>query len=86
MVRVVDFTVTGEEKIHCAGCETRIAAALQRVRGVREVQASAETQRVKVTIEPSQVRPEQVREKLEQLGYQVRPEPETGTAAGGTLS
>lgn len=72
MVRVVDFTVTGEEKIHCAGCEARIAAALQRLAGVSAVQASAETQRVKVTIEPAEVTSEQVHAKLEQLGYDVQ--------------
>ncbi|MBA3477956.1 MAG: heavy-metal-associated domain-containing protein [Lautropia sp.] len=68
---VVDFQVTGEEKIRCEGCESRIAAALGRLPGVERVQASAETQRVEVAIDPSAVGADKVREKLEQLGYQV---------------
>lgn len=68
---VVQFQVTGEEKIHCAGCESRIATALRRLPGVEEVQASAETQRVEVTIAPGQVSADEVRARLEQLGYQV---------------
>ena len=47
MTTTVQFEVLGEEKIHCAGCESRIATALGRVPGVEDVQASAETQRVK---------------------------------------
>jgi copper chaperone CopZ len=39
--------------------------------GVEEVQASAETQRVEVTIAPGQVSADEVRARLEQLGYQV---------------
>jgi copper chaperone len=68
---VVQFQVTGEEKIHCQGCESRIATALGRLPGVEEVQASAETQRVEVTLDPSAVSADEVRAKLEQLGYQI---------------
>ncbi len=41
---------------------------------MREVQASAQTQRVTVTMDPAQVGPEQVRARLEQIGYQVAPD------------
>lgn len=68
---VLQFQVTGEEKIHCAGCESRIATALRRLPGVEEVQASAETQQVQVTIAPAQVSANQLRARLEELGYQV---------------
>jgi hypothetical protein len=34
MVRTVNFTVAGEKKIHCAGCEQRIANALRRPPGI----------------------------------------------------
>ncbi len=71
MIRGVDFTVTGEEKIHCAGCEQRIANALRRLPGVQDVQASAQSQRVVVKLDPAQISPEQVRAKLKELGYQV---------------
>jgi len=68
---VVQFEVVGEEKIHCAGCESRIATALRRLPGVEVVQASAETQRVSVTIDPARTSEDEVRARLEQLGYQV---------------
>lgn len=71
MGRTVNFTVAGEEKIHCAGCEQRIANALRRLSGIQDVQASAQSQRVVVKLDPAQISPEQVRTKLEHLGYQV---------------
>lgn len=66
-----NFLVTGEEKIHCEGCESRISNALKRLSGVREVKASAKNQRVVVTVDPAEAGPDQVRAGLERLGYQV---------------
>jgi copper chaperone len=71
MTSTFDFIVTGEEKIHCEGCESRISNALKRLSGVRDVKASAKSQRVVVTVDPAEVGPDQVRVRLEQLGYQV---------------
>ncbi len=68
----LNYTVTGEPTIHCAGCEQRIGNALRRLPGIRAVQASHRTQQVRVTIDPAQVGADQVQGKLEQLGYQVR--------------
>ena len=68
---VVQLEVIGEEKIHCEGCEARIANALRRLPGVEEVQASAETQRVKVTIDSVKVSADEVRARLAQIGYQT---------------
>lgn len=71
MTLLIEFQVIGDEKIHCSGCETRIAFALRRLPGVREVRASAETQRIAVTIDPAELSPEQVRARLQELGYEV---------------
>ncbi len=71
MTRTIDFMVTGERKIHCAGCELRIETALRQLPGIRNVQASAETQRVVVRSDPAQVGAEGIRAKLEELGYQA---------------
>lgn len=71
MVHTIEFMVTGEEKMHCEGCEQRVGNALRRLAGVQDVRASAETQQIVVTINPAQVGSEQVRARLEQLGYQV---------------
>ncbi len=71
MAETAHYTVIGEQKIHCAGCEERIMNALRRLPGVQDVQASHETQLVAVTFDPARVTPESVRAKLAQLGYQV---------------
>jgi copper chaperone CopZ len=72
MAQTVELVVTGEEKMHCAGCEQRVSNALRRLPGVQEVRANAATQHVLVTIDPSQVGADQVQAKLEQLGYQAQ--------------
>ncbi len=71
MTTTVQFEVLGEERIHCGGCESRIAAALRRLPGVEDVQASAGTQRVKVAFDAARASEEEIRARLEKLGYQV---------------
>ena len=71
MTKTLCFTVIGDQKLHCQSCEQRVATALRRLTGVQHVQASAKTQQVSVRFDPTQVRAEQVRAKLEQLGYDV---------------
>lgn len=73
MAETIDFFVTGEDKVHCAGCEQRIGNALRRLPGTRTVTVRAETQQVVVTIDPAAVSSDQVQTKLEQLGYRVTP-------------
>lgn len=77
MTRTIEFTVTGEQTLHCVGCGQRVGNALRRLPGVQDVRASSQTQRVAVTIRPDQVEPGQVQAKLQQLGYEV-------ALAGGT--
>ncbi len=72
MARQIEFTVTGPDKIHCESCERRIGRALQRVNGVADVQASAATQKIRVSIDPVKITPEQVRAKLEEIGYEAQ--------------
>ena len=72
------YTVIGEQKINCTGCEQRIDNALRRLNGIQEVKASAQNQRVEVAYDPAQTDAEQVRARLEKLGYDVKPEGATG--------
>jgi copper chaperone CopZ len=67
----MEFTVTGEQEIHCEGCEQRIGNALERLDGVETVEASAQTQRVVVETDPAQTGPDQLRERFDLLGYEV---------------
>jgi copper chaperone CopZ len=73
MTQTINFTVTGEDKIHCAACEQRIAHALRRLPGVKNVLASAKTQDVAVTIDPGRLGPDQVKARLQEIGYEVTP-------------
>ena len=71
MSKSIDFTVTGEHTIHCASCEQRIGNALRRLDGIQDVQASAQTQKVAVRFDLTEVRPEDIQAKLAQMGYVV---------------
>jgi copper chaperone CopZ len=73
MATDVEFSVTGEQKIHCEGCEERIARALKRLSGVEAVKASAKEQRVSVSLNPARTNVEQVETKLQEFGYEVKP-------------
>ncbi len=72
MATNLEFSVTGEQKIHCESCEQRIARALKRMPGVENVKASAKEQCISVSIYPDRTTPEQVQAKLHELGYDVR--------------
>jgi Cu+-exporting ATPase len=74
VTHTIEFTITGGQTLHCEGCERRVSTALSHIKGIQDVRASAQTQRVAVTIHPSQIAPEQVQAKLEQMGYEVTPE------------
>lgn len=71
MMDRVDFAVTGDEKIHCSGCETRIRFALERMQGVQHVAADAGTQCVAVAFDPALLTPKQIRERLKEMGFDV---------------
>jgi copper chaperone CopZ len=68
------FSVTGNQQIHCDGCEQRISRALERMNGVQTVDASAQSQRIVITTDLAQTGPDQLRERLDLLGYDVTDE------------
>ncbi len=70
----VTFSVTGDQQIHCDGCEQRISQALERLKGVTSVEASAHSQRIVVETNPAQSGLDQLRERLDLLGYDVTSE------------
>lgn len=77
MANIINFTVTGGTRIHCAGCEQRINRALRRVPGIQRVQTSISRQEIAVTFEPAQVGPEQIQTRLGEIGYEVTREGST---------
>jgi len=71
MPEMINFIVTGAGQLHCAGCETRIRFALHRLTGVQHVAPDFRTQRVAVQFDPAQVNTHQVRQRLEEIGFEV---------------
>lgn len=71
MTNTAKYNVVGEEKLHCEACEQRVGRALERLEGVRSVEASHESQRVEVEYDPSRMDEDQLRDRLDLLGYQV---------------
>lgn len=72
-MHTIEFVVTGEQKLHCVGCETRIAYALRLLPGVRDVRASAETQHVLVSLDRAEtIGAERIGERLQELGYRAQ--------------
>ena len=58
-----------DKAIHCSGCEARIQSVLARMPGVQEVDADYKTQKVHFTLDSASVSVQDVKEKLEDLGY-----------------
>lgn len=72
MHQTIEFLVS-EQSIHCGACEGRIAYALRQLPGVRDVRASAETQRVLVSVESAGTAgAHQIEQKLKDLGYEAQ--------------
>ena len=69
----IGFVVTGEPKLHCSGCEERVAKVLRQISGVESVAASAETQDVRVTFDHGRARPDAIETALRRMGYQTEP-------------
>ena len=62
----VEFPVTG---MTCASCVRRVEKALGRVEGVEETSVNLATEKVRVTVDPSAVGPEELRAAVEGAGY-----------------
>lgn len=56
-------------EIHCASCENTIRTALSRLDGVSVVVPSSATNEVKVSFDSAKVTEEQIRERLDEVGF-----------------
>lgn len=63
--------VTGEQTMHCGGCERTVKFALKQLPGVRQVEASHKTQLINLTFDAEALDLERVRQELDWIGYQV---------------
>ena len=82
MLRSVIFEVTGDQQLHCEGCEQRIERVLKAVQGIRQVRAEASSQRIQVLFETAEIEESAIRNHLRSLGYTteaaIRPAPQSG--------
>ena len=72
MTQTILFSTPQTNGIHCAGCEQRIGKILRRLRGVKAVEASAQSQLVRVEFDPDEVTVEHLQTKLENAGFAVQ--------------
>jgi copper chaperone CopZ len=71
MFKSMTFDVTGDQRLHCAACEQRVARLLKAMEGVGEVRAHADTQRIDVLFDGRLVEPRTIAERLREAGYEV---------------
>ncbi len=70
MAQIETHEITVRNKaIHCEGCEARIQSVLAKMPGVQEAKASHKTQKVDLTLDSARVSIQEVKDKLEDLGY-----------------
>ena len=72
MLKSMTFEVVGEQRLHCAACEQRVARLLKTVAGVGQVRAHAETQRIDVLFDAGVVDPQTIAERLGSAGYATK--------------
>lgn len=63
--------VTGEQTMHCGGCESTVKFTLKQLPGVQDVKASHKTQLIKLTLDPQRADLERIQQELGWIGYQV---------------
>ena len=55
----------------CEGCAEKIDGALHPISGVREVRSNVSQKRIRVRYEPTKVRAEQLKDAVNQAGFQA---------------
>ena len=69
MLKSITFEVTGNERLHCEGCEQRVERLLTALQGVRQVRAHAHNQRIEVLFEPAVLEDTAIAARLGEAGY-----------------
>lgn len=63
--------VIGEQTMHCGGCENTVKFTLNQLPGIQRVEASRQTQLIRLTYDSQTLDLERVRQELDWIGYQV---------------
>ncbi len=72
--KTITLRVKGAQKIHCASCENSIQRALAMLPGVKSVKADHRAQWVDVNIDSELTGLDQLKGKLDWMGYSVAEE------------
>lgn len=70
MLKSITFEVTGPEKMHCEGCEQRVARLLKQLDGVGQVRAKSTDQKIAVLFDAGLVTPDAMARRLLEGGYE----------------
>lgn len=70
----MNLSVTGDQQIHCDGCEHRISQALERLDSVTIVETGGQSQCIVIETDPIRTGSNQLRERLDLLGYDASEE------------
>jgi copper chaperone CopZ len=63
--------VTGQQTLHCGGCERTVKFALKQLPGARQVEASHKSQLITLTFDSQAIDLKWVQQELDWIGYQV---------------
>lgn len=72
MLKSITFEVTGQEQMHCEGCEQRVARLLKQLDGVGQVRAESVNQKIAVLFDAALVTPALMAGRLLEGGYETR--------------
>lgn len=72
MFKSVTFEVTGDQRLHCEGCEQRVERLLKAVPGVGRVRAQASNQRIDVLFDTAKLDPDAIAERIAKAGYRTK--------------
>ncbi len=63
--------VTGNQTMHCGGCESTVKFALKQLPGIQQVEANYKTQLIDLALDTEVLDVERVYQELDWIGYQV---------------
>lgn len=64
--------LTTNPELECGKCENKVKENLRFVKGVKDIQASAETQKITVVYDADKTTVEKIPKSLEKIGYKTR--------------
>ncbi len=70
-IKTATLKITGEQTMHCGGCENTIKFTLGQLPGIQQVDATHKTQLITLTFDPQTVDIERIYQELDWVGYQA---------------